>query len=124
MKLAQPKFDDYDESFSDSDGDDEFLAQQREEYAKLFGLTIADMVNQKQDEEFFELLTRLADLSDKLDMAIQKRSHAVPFISDTIIRVGHDLACKMREQAQVQYSFTLLLIDKATEVAGAHPGPI
>lgn len=115
MKPTPPKFNldgysDSDDSGSDFDEDDEeFLAQQREEYAKLFGLTITDMVNQKQDEEFFELLGRLEDLSDKLDIAASKKSHATPFISDTLARIGAELAGKMREQAQVTSLVCLIL---------------
>lgn len=103
MKLLLPKHSSGsdDEDVSMDEEDDEFFAQQREEYAKLFGLSISDMVNQKQDEEFFGLLERLEDLCDKLDGATLKGSHAAPFLCDTLVKVGQELAAKMREQAQV-----------------------
>lgn len=107
VKLLIPKnssgYSDDEDVSMDEDDDDEFLAQQREEYAKLFGLSISDMVNQKQDEEFFGLLERLEDLCDKLDGATLKGSHAAPFLCDTLVKVGQELAAKMREQAQVNF---------------------
>lgn len=46
------------ESWSD-DEDDEIMAAQRAEFAALWGISLTDMVDQKEDREFFELMSKI-----------------------------------------------------------------
>lgn len=64
--LAKPsgeddEYDDYeDEDASwDEDEDDEIMAAQRAEFAALWGISLTDMVDQKEDREFFKLMSKI-----------------------------------------------------------------
>lgn len=50
LKLPEPE---EDEEWSDDEDDDEIMAQQRAEFAKLFGASLQSLVDSKADEEFF-----------------------------------------------------------------------
>lgn len=50
-----------------SDDDDEIMAQQRAEFAKLFGASVQSLVDSKADEEFFNSV-------DKYDCS---RNHSI-----------------------------------------------
>lgn len=51
-------YDDDDGSWED-DEDDEIMAAQRAEFAALWGISLTDMVDQKEDREFFKLISKI-----------------------------------------------------------------
>lgn len=67
VRVADNEDDDYDDyddddEYSDMDGDDEddeIMAAQRAEFAALWGISLTDMVDQKEDREFFKLMSKI-----------------------------------------------------------------
>lgn len=48
-----------DEGSWDDEEDDEIMAAQRAEFAALWGISLTDMVDQKEDREFFKLMSKI-----------------------------------------------------------------
>jgi hypothetical protein len=52
-------YDDGDYEDEEDEEDDEIMAAQRAEFAALWGISLTDMVDQKEDRDFFELISKV-----------------------------------------------------------------
>jgi len=87
-----------DEDFS-SDEDDAVLAAQRAEFAALFGADIQSMVDDKIDEEFWDLFEKMEDIVEKCVAKAKEGSHAVLFLNSTFKNLSSQLIKKLLQQA-------------------------
>eukprot|EP01125_Pyxidicula_operculata_P022468 TRINITY_DN91_c2_g2_i2.p1 TRINITY_DN91_c2_g2~~TRINITY_DN91_c2_g2_i2.p1 ORF type:complete len:1056 (-),score=405.09 TRINITY_DN91_c2_g2_i2:2423-5590(-) len=89
----------------EDDEDDEDFRKQREEFAKLFGISIQQMIHEKEDNLFFETLAKLQSLGDKLKTSTESGSHATLFLHDSMKRVAEDMCLQTRTLADsINYS--------------------
>lgn len=91
------------EEYSGSDEmDDADFEEQRRQFAEMFGMSLTQMVDQKEDGDFFELLHKVEELVEKCVDSTLKGSHATRFINYTLTHTVPPLLEKTRKHAEDQ----------------------